>query len=373
MKIPLVDLKAQYESIKPEIDATIRRIIETSQFIMGAPVENFERNWARYCKAKHAIGCSNGTTAIELALKGAQIGNSDEVLVTPNTFIATTESITHAGAQIKFVDVEEKTMNIDPEKVESAITSKTKAIIAVHLYGQMCDMKRLKEIADRHNLILIEDAAQAHGAEFEGHTIGYYSHAATFSFFPSKILGCMGDGGAVTTNDDAIAERIRLLVNHGRTDKYLHIIEGHNYRLDSLQAAILDAKLPHLDQWIRRRREIATIYDLKLKQTIKIPSQLKDRTHTYYMYVIRTDRRDMLAKHLSDKGIACSVHYPLPLHFQPAYKRLKHKEGDFPVAEKLCKEVLSIPMYPELTDGQINSVAEAITEFFDKKMTPPKN
>jgi dTDP-4-amino-4,6-dideoxygalactose transaminase len=231
------------------------------------------------------------------------------------------------------------------------------------MYGQMCDMKRIREIADRHKLKIIEDAAQAHGAEFEGKPVGHYADAATFSFFPAKILGCMGDGGAVITNNDAVAERIMLLVNHGRKDKYEHLIEGHNYRIDALQAAILDAKLKHLDSWIEKRREHAKKYDSKISQNIKKPHEASGRKHTYYMYVIRTDKREKLMQHLKEKGIDCGIHYPIPLHLQPAYKHLGYKEGDFPVAENAAKEILSIPLYPELTEEQKEYIVENISEF----------
>jgi len=364
MKIPLVDLNAQHQSIKKDIDAAIQNIIETSQFIMGEPVKKFEENWARFCGAKHAICCANGTVAIELALKALGIGKGDEVITVPNTFIATTEAVTHTGATFKFVDIDEKTMLMDPEKIEAAITPKTKAIIPVHLYGQMCDMKRIKEIADKHNLKIIEDAAQAHGAEFEDKSVGHYADVATFSFFPAKILGCMGDGGAVITNHDAVADKIRLLVNHGRKDKYEHLIEGHNYRIDAIQAAILQAKLPYLNTWIDKRRKCAEQYSKALPASVKTPHEASGRKHTYYMYVIRTDNREKLMQHLKGNGIECGIHYPIPLHLQPAYKSLEYKQGDFPVTEKAAKEILSIPLYPELDTEKIDTIIKNISEFF---------
>ena len=364
MNIPLVDLNAQYSSIKDEIDSAIHYILDNSQFVMGAKLKNFEENFAKFCGVKHAICCANGTVAVELALKAAGIGNGDEVITVVNTFIATTESITNVGAKIKFVDVLEKTGLIDPEKIEEAITPKTKAIIPVHLYGQMCDMKKITEIAEKHDLIVIEDAAQAHGAMFNEKQPGEYGDAAIFSFFPAKILGGIGDGGAVITNNDEIAEKVKLLVNHGRIDKYEHLIEAHNYRLDTINAAVLDVKLKYLTEWIGKRREIAKYYDSQLADVVKIPFKETGRKHVYYMYVIRTRDRDKLMHYLKENGISCGIHFPIPLHLQPAYKYLEYKEGDFPIAEKLSREILSIPLYPELTDEQKEYIVKKIKEFF---------
>lgn len=363
-KIPLVDLKANYLSIKEEIDNAIFNVINDGAFIMGPYLEEFERNFAKFCKAKHAIGCSSGTTALHLALLSTGITKRDEVITVPNTFIATTEAISYVGAKFKFVDITEDTALIDIDKLEKAITEKTRAIIVVHLYGQMPDMKRIREIADNHNLILIEDAAQAHGAEWENHQPGYYGDVATFSFFPAKVLGCFGDGGAVVTNNDEIAEKVRLLVNHGRLTKYEHKIEGYNYRLDGLQAAILNVKLKYLPKWIDQRRKNAKIYDENLLDPVEPIIENNGAKHVYYMYVIKTPRRDELKKFLEKKGIGCGIHYPIPLHLQPAYCHLGFKEGDYPFAEKISKQILSIPMYPELTEEQISYVIDSINEFF---------
>lgn len=360
MKIPLVDLKAQHDSIRPDLDQAIKEINDNSQFIMGKPVEEFENSWAKYCNSKHAIACANGTVAVEMALKAVGVKSGDEVITVPNTFIATTASITNCQAKVKFVDVDETTLLIDPEKIEQAITSKTKAIIAVHLYGQMCEMERIREIADKNNLKIIEDAAQAHGAEFKGKPVGYFGDAATFSFFPAKILGAMGDAGAVITNNDETAKKLRLLVNQGRITKYEHIIESHNYRMDALQAKILSVKLTNLDKWVNKRRELSKIYNEKLKGIIQPPIEKENCKHVYYMYVIRTKNRDKLMEKLKKKDIACGIHYPIPLHLQPAYKYLNHKKGDFPVLEKAAKEILSIPLYPELTYEQQNYVIQSI-------------
>jgi dTDP-4-amino-4,6-dideoxygalactose transaminase len=294
------------------------------------------------------------------------IKTGDEVITVPNTFIATTECVSYVGGRVKFVDVDVDTGLMDIEKLEKAITSKTKALIVVDLYGQMPDMKRMKEMADDHDLFLIEDAAQAHAAEWNGHQPGYYADVATFSFFPAKNLGCFGDGGAVVTNNDGYAECVRLLVNHGRTAKYEHHIEGYNYRLDALQAAILSAKLPHLQKWTDLRRNHAHFYDEHLTREVAIPVEAEGAKHVYYMYEIRSERRDNLMQFLKEKGIECGIHYPIPLHLQPAYASLRLRAGSYPVAEKLAREILSIPMYPELSNEQIDYVVKEIAQFFQK-------
>jgi len=366
MKVPLVDLKANYLSIKDEIDSAIHEVIDNTSFIMGKYLKNFEGNYAKFCKAKHAIGCSSGTTAVHLALLVAGLNEGDEAITVPNTFIATTECISYVGGKIKFVDVDSDTALINIDKLEKSITPKTKAIIIVHLYGQMPDMKRIREIADEHNLFLIEDAAQAHAAEWNGHQPGYYGDIASFSFFPAKNLGCFGDGGGVVTNNDELGEKLRLLVNHGRTTKYEHIIEGYNYRLDPIQAAVLNAKLPHLLKWTDLRRKHAIFYDNNLPKNVQVPIEEKGAKHVYYMYEIRTKKRDELMKFLKGKGISCGIHYPIPLHLQPAYVTLGFKKGSFPVSETLAKEILSIPIYPELTEDQRAYIVDNINRFFNK-------
>ena len=368
MKIPLVDLKANYLSIKDEIDNAIQEVIDNTSFIMGKYLKNFEENYAKFCKAKHAIGCSNGTTAVHLALLAADIKKDDEVITVPNTFIATTECISYVGGKIKFADVNEDTALININELEKTITPKTKAIIVVHLYGQMPDMQKIKKIADEHDLFLIEDAAQAHAAEWNGHQPGFYGDIASFSFFPAKNLGCFGDGGGVVTNNDELAEKMRLLVNHGRTTKYEHKIEGFNYRLDPLQAAVLNAKLPHLPKWTDLRRKHAKFYTQQLSEIeeLQTPVEAKGAKHVYYMYEIRTKKRDMLMQFLKEKGISCGIHYPIPLHLQPAYDTFGFKKGDYPVSEILAKEILSIPIYPELTEEQRKYIVDNITQFFSK-------
>ena len=366
MKIPLVDLKANYLSIKNEIDNAIKEVIDNTSFIMGKYLKNFEDNFAAFCKAKHMIGCASGTAAIHLALLCADLKKGDEVITVPNTFIATTECISYVGGKIKFVDVALDTCLMDIEKLEKSITSKTKAIIVVHLYGQMPDMKHIKEIAEDHDIFLIEDAAQAHAAEWDGHQPGFYGDVAAYSFFPAKNFGCYGDGGGVVTNNDELGEKLRLLVNHGRSTKYEHLMEGYNYRLDSLQAAILNAKLPYLQKWTDLRRTHAKYYDNNLPDEIIKPVEAKGAKHVYYMYEIRTKRRDELMQYLKDKGIDCGVHYPIPLHLQPAYKNLGIKKGSYPISEQLAQEILSIPIYPELSAEQKEHIVDNIKQFYNK-------
>jgi dTDP-4-amino-4,6-dideoxygalactose transaminase len=366
MKIPLVDLKANYLSIKSEIDTAIKEVIDNTSFIMGKYLENFEKNFATFSKAKHMIGCASGTAAVHLSLLCTNLRKGDEVITVPNTFIATTECVSYIGGKIRFVDVNYDTSLINIEKLEKSITNKTKAIIVVHLYGQMPDMKHIKEIAENHDIFLIEDAAQAHAAEWKGHQPGFYGDVASYSFFPAKNLGCYGDGGGVVTNNDELGEKLRLLVNHGRSTKYEHLMEGYNYRLDSLQASILNAKLPHLLKWTDLRRKHAKYYNKNLPEEIIKPVEAEGAKHVYYMYEIRVKRRDDLLKFLKEKGIGCGVHYPIPLHLQPAYKNLRISKGNYPVSEDLAEEILSIPIYPELKEEQQEYIVDNITHFIQK-------
>jgi len=367
MNIPLVDLKANYHSIKNEIDNAIQDVLDNSSFIMGPYVKKFEEDFARFCQVKHGIGCANGTAAIHLALLAAGVKKDDEVLTVPNTFIATTECISYVGGKIKFVDVVPQTALIDIEALEKAITRKTKALIVVDLYGQMPDMQRIREIAVKHDLFVIEDAAQAHAAEWNGHQPGFYGDIACFSFFPAKNLGCYGDGGAVITNYDELAEKLRLYVNHGRTTKYEHIIEGYNYRLDASQAAILDVKLAHLQNWTELRRQHARFYDKNLPSKVGRIIEAKGAKHVYYMYEIRTQQRDLLMAYLKQQGIECGIHYPIPLHLQQAYASLGFKKGQFSVSEQLAQEIVSIPLYPELTAEQRQYIVDHIQTFVHQR------
>ena len=367
MEIPFVDLKAQYESIKNEIDNAITEVISTSAFVGGPFVKGFEAAFARFCGAKHCIGVGNGTDAIFLALKGMGIGAGDEVITVANSFIATSESITMSGAKVVFVDIDPRTYNIDPEKIEEKISEKTRAIIPVHLYGQPADIEAIMRLAREYGLKVIEDSAQAHGAKYKGMTIGGIGDAACFSFYPGKNLGAYGDGGAVVTNDDTLAIRIRMLANHGRVDKYDHQIEGINSRLDGLQAAVLTVKLTYLQGWTERRRRNAVLYNEYLRQANNLitPIEIDGVISVYHLYVVRVDSalRDPLQKHLKSKGIFTGVHYPIPLPSLTAYAYMNFREKDFPCAVKSSKEILSLPMFAELREEQIKYVAKNIMEF----------
>ncbi|NOX62530.1 MAG: DegT/DnrJ/EryC1/StrS family aminotransferase [Chloroflexi bacterium] len=363
MNIPLVDLKAQYQSIKPEIDAAIQRVVDNTAFIMGREVADFEQAFAEYCGVRHAIGVSSGTGALFLTLLAYGIGPGDEVITTPFTFFATGEAISQVGARPVFVDIDPVTYNIDPDKIEAAITPFTKAIMPVHLYGQPADMDPIIEIAARHNLPVIEDAAQAHGSLYKGRRAGGLGDAACFSFYPSKNLGCYGDGGAVVTNDDNVAERVRLLRDHGRVSKYEHAILGYGHRLDGIQAAVLSVKLPHLDAWNEGRRQRAARYKALLADSAVItPQHLPETTPVYHCYVVRTPHRDAVVERLRAANIGVGVHYPIPLHLQPAYRFLELERGSFPIAEQMSNEVLTLPIYAEMTDEQQDYVVEKLLE-----------
>lgn len=363
--IPLVDLKAQYDSIKPEIDAAIQRVLDHTQFIEGPEVAAFEAAFANACGAPHAVGVASGTAAIDLALRVLGIGPGDEVITTPHTFIATVEPVRDVGATPVFVDIDLGTYNIDPGKIEDAITEHTRALMPVHLYGQPADMLPILDIARRHDLRVIEDAAQAHGATYHDQHVGLWGDIGTFSFYPAKNIGAYGDAGAIVTRDAALAKRLRMLRNHGRTEKYVHAMHGLGERLDALQAAILAVKLTRLEAWTTRRRQIADIYRVQLNDLpLILPQELDGASHVYHQFVIRTERRDALRAHLRDAGVGTGIHYPLPLHLQPALEDLGYQEGDFPVTEQVADTVLSLPVYPELTSGQIDAIVSAIRGFY---------
>lgn len=363
MEIPLVDLNAQYHSIKAEIDQAIQRVIDNSSFILGEEVRRFERAFADYVGAKDAVGVSSGTAALNLALRAVGVGPGDEVITTPLTFFATAEAISQTGARPVFVDIDDRTYNLDVEKIESVITAKTKAILPVHLYGHPADMGALLDMARRHKIWLIEDAAQAHGAKYRGQYCGAIGHLACFSFFPAKNLGAYGDAGAVTGNDDSLLERVRKLRDHGRVTKYEHEEIGFGERLDGLHAAILRAKLSHLDSWIEARRKIAHDYGMLLSDCdVVLPYEAPDVRHAYHLYVLRVNRRDEVLAHLKSRGIAAGIHYPVPLHRQPAYLKAGYGVNSFPITERIVREILSLPMYPELGAAQIGFIAQSIKE-----------
>jgi len=364
IQIPLADLKAQYLSIKPEIDAAIQRVLENTSFIQGPEVAAFEEAFARYIGVGGAVGVASGTAALHLAFLACDIGPGDEVITTPHTFYATAEAVAQAGATPVFVDIQEDTCNLDPARIEAAITPRTKAIVPVHLYGQAADMDEINAIARRHGLRVIEDAAQAHGAHYRGQPCGSLADAACFSFYPSKNLGCYGDGGLVTSDDPALLARVRRLRDHGRVGKYEHVELGWAYRLDALQAAILNAKLPHLEDWVTRRRAAAARYNaLFAGSQVVTPIEREYNRHAYYSYVIRSPRRDELAGHLTRSGIGVVIHYPIPMHLQPVYRSMGLGRGAFPVAEAVADQVLSLPMYPEITPEQQARVAEEVRAF----------
>ncbi|UCG53154.1 MAG: DegT/DnrJ/EryC1/StrS family aminotransferase [Candidatus Latescibacterota bacterium] len=363
MGIPFVDLKAQYKTIKEEIDRAVFEVIESTQFIGGKKLETFETNFARYTDAGYAVGASSGTSALHLAFTALDIGKGDEVITASNTFIATTEAITHTGATPVLVDVDDDTLTIDPEKVEMAITDRTKAIVPVHLYGQSADMDAIREIARRHSLKIVTDAAQAHGASLNGSRKAIQGDATCFSFYPGKNLGAYGEAGMIVTDDGDLADRMRRLGNHGSADKYTHTEVGFNYRLDAIQAAILDVKLEHLDEWNNRRRSRAKRYDEGLRdRPVRLVPEGPGRHHVYHLYVVRTADRDRLSEELRKKGIATGIHYPVPLHLQKAHADLGSGKGTFPVAERAAKEILSLPMYAELTDDMVDEVVAAIAD-----------
>jgi dTDP-4-amino-4,6-dideoxygalactose transaminase len=359
--IPLVDLKAQYESIKPEVDEAIQRVIANTSFILGEEVKGFEEAFAAFCGVRYAVGVASGTAALHLALLACDVGPGDEVITSPHTFVATAETICHAGARPVFADIDLASYNIAPTQVEAAITPRTKAIIPVHLYGQPADMDPLLDIARHHGLKVIEDAAQAHGAEYNGQRAGTLGDVACFSFYPGKNLGAYGDGGMVVTSDAEIADGVRLLRNHGRHSKYEHLIVGYGERLDALQAAILGVKLRHLDEWNERRRQVASRYrELLANHAIQVPQEVDGVRHVYHQFVVRVQDRDAVRERLKGDGIAAGVHYPIPLHLQPALAWLEYQEGDFPNAEWAAREVLSLPIYPEITEEQIAQVAQSL-------------
>jgi dTDP-4-amino-4,6-dideoxygalactose transaminase len=360
MNIPMVDLKLQYESLREEIEAGMRGVLETTQFILGPAGRKLEEQIAAYCGVRHAIGVSSGTDALHLALRAAGIGPGDEVITSPFTFIATAEAISYVGATPVFVDIDAETFNMDARLIEAAITSRTKAILPVHLFGQPADLAPMLELCRQHGLQLIEDCAQSFGAAYNGRLTGAIGQAGCFSFFPSKNLGCYGDGGMIITDSDALAEEVRVLRNHGSRERYHHSIIGYNSRLDELQAVVLLAKFKHIDTYNRRRRQNAHRYTENLRGSAIIPP-LEDGkgVHVYHQYTILSERRDELHKALTAAGIASAVYYPIPLHQQEVYRGL-HDRSSFPISERTASQVLSLPMYPELTEAQIDRVCEVL-------------
>ena len=375
MKVPLLDLKAQYQSIKKEIDAVVNGVIAEQYFILSKEVTSLESEIADYTGVPNAVGVASGTDAIILALRAIGIGEGDYVITTPFTFFATSESISILGAIPIFADINEETYNIDPGKIEEAIQNandevrrKIKAIIPVHLYGQCADMERIMEIAKKYDLKVVEDTAQAIGAIFMGNQAGSFGDAGTLSFFPSKNLGGFGDGGMVISQDASLIDEIKKLRVHGSREQYIHEAIGMNSRLDSLQAAILRVKLKKLNEWIEQRGKIAARYDEAFAEVpITTPKVAEGNNHTYHQYTIAVDNRDELLRHLSKKGIAARVYYPVPLHLQPCYKSLEYGIGSFPMSERVAEKVLSLPVYPELTDEKIKYIIQTVKDFIQER------
>lgn len=366
MKVPLLDLKAQYHSIKGEVDAAIAEVMESQHFILGPKVEECEKAIARYCGCAHAIGMSSGSDALLACLMAENIGPGDEVITTSYTFFATAGAIARLGATPVFVDIDPVTYNLDTARVASRVTNKTRAIIPVYLYGQMADMDSVMHVAEKCGLIVIEDAAQAIGARYRGRPAGTIGHYGCFSFFPSKNLGAAGDGGMVVTNDAQRADKLRVLRGHGAKPKYHHKIIGGNFRLDAIQAAIVSAKLPHLDDWTAARQRNAKQYDGLLSEAgvpVGLPKVTTDR-HIFNQYVIRTSKRDELQAHLQKNGVGTEVYYPVPMHLQDCFAYLGHTVGAFPESERASKETLALPIHPELTESQAVYVVDCIRDFF---------
>jgi dTDP-4-amino-4,6-dideoxygalactose transaminase len=375
MKVPFLDLKAQYESIKDEISEAIQQVLDSCAFAGGPFVEKFEKNFAELCGCKHAVGVGSGTEALWMALLALGVGPGDEVITVPNTFIATAEAITFCGATPVFVDIDEKTYTMDPQKLDdylkfrnpkSKIQNRPKAVIPVHLFGQMADMDPIMEIARSHNLFVVEDACQAHGSEYKGRRAGSIGHAGCFSFYPGKNLGAYGEAGAIVTNNSELEEKMAMFRDHGQSKKYYHNMIGWNARMDGFQGAVLNVKLKHLDSWTETRRKNAKIYNDLLSHLdgLIVPHEAYYAKHVYHVYAIRVQIREKLMTALSEKDIYCGVHYPVPVHLQDAYDSLGLKNGSCPVAEKCAEEYVSLPMFPELDDEQIEYVTQEIKYLF---------
>ncbi len=362
--IPLVDLKAQYENIKGEIDEAVANVVESCHFVLGKDVEAFEEDFAAYCQSRFALGVNSGTSALHLALLTAGVGEGDEVITVSYTFVATAAAISYTGARPVFVDINRSACTIDPEKIEAAITPRTKAIMPVHIYGNCADMDPILDIARKHNLIVIEDAAQAHGAEYKGRRAGSMGDLACFSFYPGKNLGAYGEGGAVVTNNERHADLIRQLRDHGQSEKYYHEHIGYNYRMEAIQGAVLGVKLKHLDDWNTLRRKHAEKYRRQLTDVgLRLLEERSGFNSVHHIFPVFTEQRDELQQHLQAAGINTGIHYPIPVHVQRAYNNLGYNEGDLPQTEGVCREVISLPMYPELPNETVMAIAESVRQF----------
>lgn len=372
-KIPFIDLYAQYQTIKDEIDFVVSDVIQKSSFVRGPYVDKFEQMFADMMERKHCVSCANGTDSLYIAMVALGVQSGDEVIAPAHSWISTTETITQAGGKVVFCDTDEDTFTIDPKSIESKITANTVGIIPVHLYGQPADMDAIMAIAKKHNLWVLEDCAQAHLARYKGQLVGTFGDVASFSFYPGKNLGAMGDAGAVVTNDNALAEKMAMFARHGGLKKGDHVIEGINSRMDGLQAAILTVKLRYLPAWTRARRTLANQYDSLLSECsgISTPTAPDDREHVYHLYVIQYKLRDALVAHLAADGIQTVINYPVALPFLPAYKRFRHQPEDFPVAHRAQSRILSLPIFPEMTQAQMLAVAKSISTFTAGTTLPP--
>lgn len=360
--IPFLDLKAQYHSIKDEIDAAVVKVLENSQFVLGKEVAAFEEEFAYYCDASYGVAVNSGTSALHLALLASGIGVGDEVITVPFTFVATVAAICYTGAQPVFVDIDPVSFTIDVNQIEKTITKRTKAILPVHLYGQPANMEPILEIANRYGLIVIEDAAQAHGARYKGRNVGSMGDMGCFSFYPGKNLGAYGEGGIVVTNNSEYARTIRILRDWGQEQKYHHVLKGYNYRMDGIQGAILRVKLGYLEKWTEARRSHAASYHKLLREsTVKTPVEVSYSRHVYHIYAVSVAERESLQKSLQEAGIQTGIHYPIPVHLQPAYANLGYRKGEFPRSEEVAQEVLSLPMYPELAEAQIKIISHTVS------------
>ena len=364
MDVQFIDFTEQYNAVKSEIDAGLKKVFEKGDFILGEKEKEFEKEFAAYCDSKYAVGVNSGTDALYLALAAHNVDVGDEVILPSFTFIATALCVSYLGAKPVFVDIERETYNIDPESFKKAITPRTKAVIPVHIYGQAANMKEISDIARKHNIKVVEDACQAHGATYNGKKIGALGDTSCFSFYPTKSLGAFGDGGMIVTSDQAVYEQTLMLRDYGRKGRYEHKIKGFNSRLDTIQAVVLSAKLKHLDEWNELRRRKAALYNERLKNVdgVRIPVTKKDRTHVFQTYAVCVANRDKICDEMKKRAVSVLVHYPIPLHLQEAYQELGHRKGDFPNSEWMSDETLSLPMFPHITEEQIDRVCSALKE-----------
>jgi dTDP-4-amino-4,6-dideoxygalactose transaminase len=368
MLVPYADLKTQYAALREEVLAAIDRVGSKAAFVLGEEVQEFEREFAAYCGMKHCVAVNSGTSALHLALLGVGVHSGDEVITTPNTFIATAEAISYTGAKPVFVDIDPRTANIDPGKIAAAVTPRTRAILPVHLYGLAAEMDSIMEVAAPHQLAVIEDACQAHGARYHGQRVGSIGKAAAFSFYPAKNLGAFGEGGALTTNDDALAAQARALRSHGESRRYFHDAIGYNYRMDGFQGAILRLKLPRLERWNARRQELAEIYRRTLAGAcVELQEGSNSCERIDHLFVVYVNNRDAVRASLQERGVQTGVHYPLPVHLQKPYQALGYRQGDFPYAERACQRVISMPLYPEMTNEQAAYAAQTLREIVGEK------